>query len=108
MKNSLALHALGLAALASFAHAQQVLGTITGQAAGDRFGAATLELPDQDGDGVEDVAVGVPGYNGGSGAVFCVSGQSLATGSGVTLVWILVPPGQPPGAAFGTSLALVG
>jgi hypothetical protein len=60
MKRSHALNLSCIAALASFAHAQQVLGTIAGQASGDRFGTSAITISDINGDGFADLAVGAP------------------------------------------------
>lgn len=89
------------------ASAQQVLTTVPGFSAGDRFGAAVIDAGDVNGDGVADVLVGAPGRNGGTGAVYCVSGHSLGTGS-PAILWIVEPNNLNTGAGFGSTLAAVG
>ena len=43
------------------------------------------------GDGFADVLVGAPGFNGGRGAIYCVSGAFLANGAGGQMLWSLAP-----------------
>ena len=60
-------------------------GMVTGNAGGDRFGAA-LAAADLDGDGIDDLIVGAPGSGSGarvaSGAVYVIRGVSGRTPSG--------------------------
>jgi hypothetical protein len=49
---------------------------IYGEQPGDSFGAA-IEALDADGDAQDDLAIGAPGYDAGSGAVYLVSGAGL-------------------------------
>ena len=107
MKLALSIHALSIAALAPFARSQQVLGTAYGQI-NQRFGTAMVTVGDVNGDGVVDLAVGVPGAAGGNGAVHIVSGQDLGTGVTPTLFYVLGPLPTGTGSAFGTTLTTVG
>ena len=107
MKASLTLCIVSVAALASSSRAQQLLQALNG-AAGDRMGAASLEVGDQNSDGYVDVLVGAPGFNGGRGAIKCVSGRYLATGNLPSVLWSSAPVVVNAGAAFGTSITKVG
>lgn len=70
--------------------------TLSGDA-GSRFGAALASLPDHDGDGLPELAVGAPAGAGGYGtvAVFAAAGTSILR----TLT------GTESGAEFGAALA---
>jgi hypothetical protein len=73
-----------------------------GQAFGDRFGASVARIPDCDGDGVDDYAVGSPGATSlagfvGAGRVVVYSGASGAP--------LFDRGGALVGAAFGTAVA---
>ena len=85
------------------AQAQTLLRTLNG-GPDERFASAVIDAGDQNGDGYGDLLVGAPGYNGGQGAVYCVSGAYLALGSGPITLWSVAPASNPP-ARFGTSLA---
>lgn len=90
---------LGVAlALTAAAGAQEVALTIQGAVAPAGAGGAVLFLPDVDGDGVRDFAVGSP-LEAPAGAVRVHSGRDASVLR--TLV------GATPGAAFGHALALV-
>jgi hypothetical protein len=80
-----------------------VLHELAGQAAGERLGAAVAGAGDVDGDGFDDVAVGVPGSaqaGPGAGVVRLVSG---ATGADIRIL-----TGPEPYGAFGSAVAGVG
>lgn len=83
-------------------------GTIEGAPEpGDRFGGS-LASGDFDGDGYDDLAVGVPGEDGGAGAVNIVfGGPSGLTTSGNELLgqWGAIPGASEPGDRFGAALA---
>lgn len=66
--------------LAPNAVAQEQAWRITGDARSERFGAALERLPDRNGDGIDDLLVGVPGSSGTlpSGGVRVLSGADLA------------------------------
>jgi hypothetical protein len=70
---------------------------------GGAFGASVASVPDTNGDGVADIAVGAPDEPGGgvlaSGKVYLFSG---ATGS---LLWVYISPGRRTSGGFGTSVA---
>jgi hypothetical protein len=95
-----------LVLLSTSARAQQLLQTYTGSV-GDEFGAALLPISDQNTDGVPDLLVGAPGFNGGRGYVRCLSGRFMINGTGPSVVWTLMP-NVNAGARFGSSLAQVG
>jgi hypothetical protein len=102
----LALGAAG-ALCAHPAVAQTLVRSVNGPAAGAQFGKACVVAPDQNGDGFKDVVVGAPGFNSGRGAIYCVSGLYLASGSGTQLLWSLAPTANV-GDGFGAALADVG
>lgn len=71
--------------------------------AGDRFGTA-LALADLDGDGVDDLAVGAPGEDGGRGAVYLYRGDRF---QGFRPLARLVPDARPgPVKGWGQGLAV--
>lgn len=70
--------------LASSTHAQTLVRSVNGPPAGAQFGKACIAIPDQNGDGFEDLLVGAPAFNGARGAV-------LATGAGAQTLWSLAP-----------------
>ncbi len=71
---------------------------ITGAAAGDRLGSALAFVPDVNGDGFDDVAIGSPGAGAGAGLVGIYFGGPLLDARPDVLV-----PGDP-GSAFGSSV----
>ncbi len=75
----------------------QPLHTLTGLQAYGEFGAALLRVPDQDGDGLRDLAVGAPGQLQGRGRVAVYSSST----------WQLLASwnGRLPGQRFGQSLS---
>lgn len=89
------------------ASAQTLLRSVNGPAAGSQFGKACIIVPDQNADGLKDVLVGAPEFNGGRGAIYCISGAFLATGSGTQTLWSIAPPGAV-GDQFGFALVDVG
>lgn len=97
---------LGTTLLASFllsaasVSAQSVVQTQVGTAHGGRFGSSLVMVPDQNGDGFDDLLVGEPLDDSGGldcGRVLLVSGKN---GS---LIWARVGP--HPGAQFGHAVA---
>jgi hypothetical protein len=78
--------------------------TLEGTTAGERFGASVCELGDTDGDGVPDVGVGSPSFDGTAGAD---SGR-IAFISGTTGTEIRSLEGAQAGAALGTSVGPAG
>jgi len=74
--------------------------TLTGPATGSGFGAALLGLDDLDFDGVHDVAVGLPNFLGGRGAM-----RVLSMATGTVLHQIL---GDQDTDHFGATLAHAG
>jgi hypothetical protein len=96
-----------VAVLSSAALAQTLLRTVNGPAASAQFGKACISVPDQNSDGFADLLVGAPGFNSGRGAVYCISGRYLASGSGAQTLWSLTP-GVAPDDNFGFALADVG
>jgi|GEM_PF-1153982 len=77
------------------------------------FGWSLAPAGDYDGDTVEDLVVGCPGWNGYVGAAFVLFGRSLPSGTTITVpgdyatgfagdLWIL---GSGASAQFGTSVA---
>ena len=69
------------------------------------FGASFTAVPDLDGDGRDEIAIGVPGYNGGSGVTGAVfvwyGGRSLTAAP--DRIWTGVP-----GEQLGWAVAVVG
>ncbi|MCY3002655.1 MAG: hypothetical protein NTV21_12705 [Planctomycetota bacterium] len=98
---------VALAALALTAGAQTFVRSVNGPAVGSQFGKACIIVPDQNADGLKDVLVGAPEFNGGRGAIYCISGAFLATGIGVQTLWSIAPP-VAAGDQFGFALADVG
>jgi len=80
-----------------------VLHTLTGTDAGDRLGAAVAGAGDVDGDGYDDVAVGVPGSAEAGPGAGIVRVDSGATGAEIRRL-----PGPEPYGSFGASVAGVG
>jgi hypothetical protein len=105
---TIALSICAALALAMPAPAQSLIRSVPGPAANARYGKACIVVPDQNGDGFKDVLVGAPGFNGSRGAVYCLSGQYLATGTGPSELWSITAPPVNANAAFGTSLVSVG
>ncbi len=77
-----------------------LLRTITGPGVAIELGAALATVPDRDGDGRDDLAIGAPGANAGAGEVRI---HSTATGA----LLATIGPGAP-GARLGTALARTG
>ena len=92
------------AAFASTASAQTLVATLSGNPGG-RFGSAVTSAGFQDADTYADLLVGMPGN--GTGQIFCISGQYLATGAGQSTLWIVVGP-SGSGGSFGSSIASAG
>jgi hypothetical protein len=98
----------GAATATATATAQTLVRSVPGPAAAAQFGKASLVLPDQNGDGYDDLLVGAPGFNQGRGALYCLSGAYLATGVAPSELWAVTAPPVNAGAKFGTALASVG
>jgi hypothetical protein len=108
MSRRSAIQTCSVALLAALpASAQTLLRTVNGPAANAQFGKACLRIGDQNGDGTKDVLVGAPGFNQLRGAIYCVSGQYLASGAGSAILWSLAPTANQ-GDLFGFALADVG
>jgi hypothetical protein len=107
MSHSLRNLLLAGCGLGGAVHAQTLVRSVPGPAAGAQFGKACIAIPDQNGDAVKDLLVGAPEFNGARGAIYCISGRFLATGTGVQTLWSLVPSANA-GDRFGTALADVG
>jgi hypothetical protein len=95
---------LSVAVVASLAHGQTLIGTLSGNAF-EHLGTAVISAGNQDADTYVDLLVGA--YNSGSAALRCVSGRYLATGAGPSLLWSLSSPTSYP-SQFGISIADVG
>jgi FKBP-type peptidyl-prolyl cis-trans isomerase len=76
--------------------------------AGDKFGQA-LAVGDFNGDRIDDLAIGVPGMNGGAGGVYILLGTRKGLKSSGAQLWTENSPGingvQQSGANFGAALA---
>ena len=93
--------------LATSASAQTLLASHSG-GANVRAGTSMLTYSDWNGDGIDDVIVGEPGFNSGRGRIVCLSGASLA-GVTASALWSLAPTSVQVSsdANFGRSLALL-
>ena len=93
--------------VANYASAQTLMASHAGGAQA-RAGTAMLACPDWNGDGLDDVIVGEPGFNAGRGRIVCLSGASLGSTTAVVL-WSLAPTSTQlsSDANFGRSLALL-
>src|SRR5262245_24026704 len=91
------------------ATAQTLMRTVNGVGS-DAFGRATVFTADQNNDGFNELLVGSPGANSGTGKITCISGKFLATGSGVSVLWSISPTFNtfPTPAAVGSAIAEVG
>jgi hypothetical protein len=92
-------------ALSASVTAQTLVRSVNGPIAGAAYGKACLRIDDQNGDGIDDLLVGAPGF-AGLGAVFCISGAFPAIGAG-TPIWAAAPPGNL-GDQFGFAIADIG
>jgi len=99
--------ALASTALSPLAYAQTLLRTVPGPAVNAQFGACSIVVSDQNGDGYKDVLVGAPGFNQERGAIYCISGAFLASGVGASTVWSLAPIANQ-GDRFGALIVDVG
>jgi len=86
-------------------------GSISGGDGGDRFGYSVATAGDVNGDGYDDIIIGIPGYGGspfggtlssGAASVYLGSAAGLAT----TSAWFI--PGSFEGDYFGHSVATAG
>lgn len=107
MQNHYFFRALAFCALLGVAKSQTLVRSVNGPAANAQFGKASIVVPDQNADGFKDLLVGAPGFNSGRGAIYCISGRFLATGTGAQTLWSLAPP-VAAGDQFGFALADVG
>jgi hypothetical protein len=104
------LRILTLAAVGSLplcAGAQTLVRTVSGPGANYNFGKACIVIADQNADGFDDLLVGAPGFSSQRGAVYCVSGAYLASGTGTQTLWALAPTANP-GDLFGFAVADIG
>ncbi|MCY3002654.1 MAG: integrin alpha [Planctomycetota bacterium] len=99
--------AIFLLVAAPMLSAQTLVRSVNGPAAGSQFGKACIVVPDQNNDGFKDLLVGAPNFNGGRGAIYCISGFYLASGNGASTLWSLAPT-VAAGDNFGFALADVG
>jgi len=70
--------------VANYASAQTLMASHAGSAQA-RSGTAMTACPDWNGDGLDDVIVGEPGFNAGRGRIVCLSGASLGSTTAVVL-----------------------
>ncbi len=80
-------------------------------ATGDKFGASVTNIGDVDGNGVVDFAVGAPGDNGGTGAVYIILMESdffLKSSSFKIHGTLTNGPSLATGDTFGASVANIG
>jgi hypothetical protein len=103
MKRRIATCVASFVVLASAASAQTLVRSVPGPGANASFGKACITIADQNADGFDDLLVGAPGFNSGRGAVYCVSGGYLASGSGSSILWSIQPSANP-GDSFGFAL----
>ena len=96
-----------LALIPLVASAQTLVHSVTGPTAGSQYGRVCITIPDQNADGIQDLLVGLPGYNAERGAIECLSGASLASGVSTQVLWTVAPSANP-GDLFGFSIAIVG
>lgn len=87
--------------------AQTLVRSVNGPASNAQFGQARIVVPDQNGDGYEDLLVGAPGFNQDGDAIYCLSGAFLATGVGAHASWSLAPAANQ-GDLFGSAWADMG
>lgn len=92
------------ASLAPAAGAQSALYTFAGDAANDAAGQSVAFLPDVDGDGVADVAIGMPGDDA-DGASSDEGSVSIHSGKTGALLRKIFGPGD--GSRFGATIATV-
>lgn len=78
--------------------------TITGQAAGDRFGAAISPGSDLNLDATDEILVGAPNA-GGVGSVYVLSGSGMASGSASQALAII--KGEGAGDQFGSVVSSI-
>ena len=77
--------------------------TITGEAAGDRFGNSVSGAGDVNGDGYSDVIVGASGYSANTGRTYVYyGGASMNNTADMTMT------GETPGDKFGSSVSSAG
>ena len=105
MLRFLTFAAVGLIPLC--ASAQTLVRSVTGPTANAMYGTTCIVVPDQNADGFKDLLVGAPGFNQLRGAVYCLSGAYLATGTGTQTLWSVAPPANP-GDLFGFVIAEIG
>ncbi len=80
---------------------------LDGAQAGEAFGTGLSGAGDVNGDGYDDLAIGAPGFDGGSGAVGRVV-LHLGAATGLASTAAAQAVGDQPGAEFGTCVAAAG
>ncbi len=77
---------------------------------GDGVGAALAGAGDVDGDGLADLLLGAPAWQGGRGAAYLLLGSTAAVASGATNLWYADARlgGAEPGDGLASALAPVG
>ena len=98
----------GLTSAGSQFWSQDSAGILGTAEAGDSFGRS-LAVGDFNGDGRDDLAIGVPGENGGAGAVNIIYGSAAGLAAGGNQVWTQGSAGitgaEEAGDNFGDALA---
>ena len=79
--------------------------TVEGGAAGDRFGHAVSTAGDMNGDGISEVLVGAPGFNGHGAAYLFLGVVTTGPGTAPSAAWT---GDAQAGAEFGHAVALAG
>jgi len=84
------------------------LKTVTGTAQSERLGAATAGLPDLDGDGVPEFAIGAPGREGGGPIFFFQNAGACDVYSGQPKTLLFSISGSTSNEDCGSSVATLG
>jgi parallel beta-helix repeat protein len=85
-----------------------VISTASGTAAGDRFGWNVSDCGDVNGDGIDDVIVGAPGYNSDQGRAYIFFGGSSLIGDLDSDSADVILDGSWAGAQFGWDVSGAG